>query len=229
MKRLRYERKFLLQTVDAHQAGRLVRQHPWMFYEPYPPRHVNNLYLDTHGLEYYADNVSGNMRRRKVRIRWYGGLFDGSRAPVLEIKHKIGPVGYKIQHDLPPLTLNPHFLQTGFKRYLREAGLPAPVRDNLISLPPVLLNRYHRRYFAARGAPFRITIDREMTYYRADRFGPMAKPAWRDRQQVIVEIKYPKEAEPEIDRVAGFFPFRMTRSSKYVTGVQKAYGFAAGA
>ena len=144
MNRLRYERKFLIQALDAHQAGRLVRQHPGMFYEPFPPRYINNLYLDTHSLDYYADNVSGTMDRRKVRIRWYGDLFEGVNTPVLEIKHKVGPVGYKIQHPLPPLRLKSNFQLTNFKHYLREADLPVPTRDNLISLSPVIFNQYHR-------------------------------------------------------------------------------------
>ena len=227
MNNYRYERKFLVEALDAHQARRLVKKHPRMFFEPYPPRYVNNLYLDTHRFDYYADNVSGTMARCKVRIRWYGELFAGINRPVLEIKHKVGPVGYKIQHRLPPLEHEKDFHRAGFKDYFLSADLPLQVRNHLLSLSPALFNRYHRRYFAARGSPFRITIDREMAYYRTTRVDLGARPAWHDYRQIIVEIKYPREAEPEIDRVAGYFPFRMTRNSKYVTGVNKIYGHSA--
>ena len=227
MKTYRYERKFLVEALDAHQAGRLVKRHPWMFYEPYPPRYVNNLYLDTHQLDNYTDNVSGTMNRRKVRIRWYGYLFEDIQEPVLEIKHKVGPVGYKIQHPLPPLGLQSGAARSNLKEYLRRADLPNPVYDNLVMLSPVLINRYHRRYFAARSGPFRITIDQEMAYFRTNRAAQTTKPAWRDHRHIIVEIKYSRGSEPEIDRVAGYFPFRMTRSSKYVTGVNKIYSHAA--
>ncbi len=105
----RYERKFLVSAVDVHQARRMVKQHPGMFFEPYPPRFINNLYLDTRGLDYYAANVSGTMNRRKVRIRWYGDLFAGMQDPTLEIKRKTGLVGHKIQYPFPPLQLRPNF------------------------------------------------------------------------------------------------------------------------
>ncbi len=35
----------------------LVRRHPGMFYEPFPPRFINNLYLDSEDLQNYEDNL----------------------------------------------------------------------------------------------------------------------------------------------------------------------------
>jgi hypothetical protein len=49
----RYERKFLVEELDAHQVKLLVRLHPALFYQPYPPRQVNSLYLDSPELEDY--------------------------------------------------------------------------------------------------------------------------------------------------------------------------------
>jgi len=98
----RYERKFLVDQLDAHQVRAMVKLHPSMFYEPYPPRYVNNLYLDTEGMENYLDNVSGVGERRKVRIRWYGDLFRDIEKPMLEFKIKNGLVGTKHISLLPP-------------------------------------------------------------------------------------------------------------------------------
>ncbi|MDI6769242.1 MAG: hypothetical protein QMD04_06155 [Anaerolineales bacterium] len=39
----------------------------------------------------------------------------------------------------------------------------------------------------------------------------------------MVELKYENEQEPQADRVAGFFPFRVTRNSKYVQGIKRVY------
>ena len=80
---LRYERKFLVERLDASWVRALVRRHPSMFCETYPPRYVNNLYLDTLGMRHYVDNLNGTPERRKVRIRWYGDLFGDVEAPVL--------------------------------------------------------------------------------------------------------------------------------------------------
>lgn len=224
----RYERKFLVSALDVHQARRLVRQHPGMFFEPYPPRFINNLYLDTRSLEFYADNVSGAMGRRKVRLRWYGDLYTGTQNSTLEIKQKTGMVGCKTQYPFPALPLKPNFRPREFKSLVRSADLPADVKQDLLTLDAVLFNRYHRRYFAARNNPFRITIDHKISYYKATSFGPSFPPAWRDHHHIIVEVKYPGEAESEAERVTSVFPFRMTRNSKYVVGVEKTYGYSAG-
>jgi hypothetical protein len=62
-----------------------------------------------------------------------------------------------------------------------------------------------------------------MTYYRVRKFGNRFISRIRDEGRVIVEMKYEKPFEPQADRVAGFFPFRITRNSKYVTGIESVY------
>ena len=52
----RYERKFLVDRLDEHQVMGLVKRHPSMFVEPYPPRFVNNFYLDTPDMQ--IDSIS---------------------------------------------------------------------------------------------------------------------------------------------------------------------------
>ena len=71
----RYERKFMVEGLDHHQAIALIKRHPYLFYQPYPPRYINNFYLDTPEMDNYYDNVCGAPDRRKVRLRWYGELF----------------------------------------------------------------------------------------------------------------------------------------------------------
>ena len=77
----RYERKFLVEHMGHHHAIALIKQHPYLFYQPYPPRFINNFYLDTPEMDNYDDNVSGAADRRKVRLRWYGDLFGESINP----------------------------------------------------------------------------------------------------------------------------------------------------
>jgi len=47
-----------------------------------------------------------------------------------------------------------------------------------------------------------------------------------DHGVVIVELKYDRADEREAERVASRFPFRLTRSSKYVRGVERVGAFA---
>lgn len=220
----RYERKFLVEELSLAEVRALVRLHPRLFYAPYPPRHVNNLYLDTADMEHYFDNVHGATRRRKVRVRWYGELFGEIERPVLEIKIKDGYVGTKRSYPLPGFCLAPGFGDGALQGVAAAAGLPPAACCELGCLRVVLLNRYHRRYFASRDGRFRLTLDTELAYYRANgALGNHFVHRQTSPCQVIVELKYGVDQEPEAHRVAGFFPFRMTRNSKYVQGVERVY------
>jgi hypothetical protein len=44
-----------------------------------------------------------------------------------------------------------------------------------------------------------------------------------DWHAVVVELKYDVAQELAAGRVASFFPFRVTRNSKYVQGMERVY------
>jgi SPX domain protein involved in polyphosphate accumulation len=219
----RYERKFLVEELDAGQVCLLVRRHPAMFYEPYPPRVVNNLYLDTEEMDNYFANLNGADERCKVRIRWYGELTGQVTSPVLEFKIKNGSVGTKQPYPFPAFRLDENFSQHYFQNIVRDSDLPNPVRHHLRTLNVVLCNNYHRWYYATRDGYYRLTVDTNMAYYRVKKFDNRFLGRVRDESHIIVELKYEKPFEPLADRVAGFFPFRVTRNSKYVTGIESVY------
>lgn len=220
----RYERKFLVEELILHQVLTLVRLHPQMFWAPYPPRYINNLYLDTADLENYHDNVRGAERRRKVRVRWYGELGGTLVGPVLECKFKEGPVGGKLSYPLNGFPLDAAFSGRTLQRAAAVSNLPTIVQQELRTMQVVLLNRYYRHYFASRDGRFRVTVDTELAFYRANgTLGNSLAHRQVDRRGVILELKYDVADEPAAGRVAGFFPFRMTRSSKYVQGMERVY------
>jgi len=219
----RYERKFLVEGLDAGQVRTMVRRHPAMFYEPYPPRVVNNLYLDTEEMDNYYANLGGADERCKVRVRWYGELFGAIASPVLEFKIKSGLVGTKQSYTFPAFRLDESFSQCLFQDLVQGANLPAPVRLHLRTLNVVLCNNYQRWYYATKDGRYRVTVDADMAYYRVRRFGNRFIQHIVDDSHIIVEMKYEKPFELQADRVAGFFPFRVTRNSKYVTGIECVY------
>ena len=219
----RYERKFLVEELDVGQVRLMVKRHPSMFYETYPPRVVNNLYLDTEEMDNYYANLSGAAERRKVRVRWYGELFGAVASPVLEFKIKSGLVGKKQSYPFPALRLDENFSQRTFQELARDSDLPDPVRHHLRTLNVVLRNNYRRWYYATKDGHYRLTVDAEMAYYRVRKFENHFINRVLDDGRVIVEMKYEKPFEPQSDRVAGFFPFRITRNSKYVTGIESVY------
>ena len=100
---LRYERKFLAGRLSLAEVLALVRRHPALFREAYPPRSVNNIYLDSPALRDYHDHIQGVACRSKTRIRWYGSCGVSVERPVLERKIKQGAVGGKLSHPLPAM------------------------------------------------------------------------------------------------------------------------------
>jgi SPX domain protein involved in polyphosphate accumulation len=221
----RYERKFVSEELLPEQVTALVRLHPLLFHPPYPPRQVNSLYLDTADMENYFDNVAGAERRRKVRLRWYGEATGPIRKPMLEIKVKDGLVGKKLSYPIAPFPLDERFCNRVFQEAADRSDLPRVVRDDLGTLSPVLLNGYRRGYFATRDNRFRITVDSLQFFCRIHgTFGnPFPLHRQRNVRDVIVELKYDVDQEPKADRAAGYFPFRVTRNSKYVQGIERVY------
>lgn len=69
MSQFRYERKFVAPDSDLGEVLALVRRHPAAFGQAYPPRTVNNVYLDTPARRDYFDHVAGVGNRSKTRIR----------------------------------------------------------------------------------------------------------------------------------------------------------------
>jgi len=223
VRELRYERKFLVRDLDTGQVRMLVKRHPGMFRERYPPRTVNNLYLDTEEMDHYHANVSGVGERLKVRIRWYGDLFGRITAPMLEFKARHGSVGAKYSYPFPDFQLDESFSQRSFEALVRDSGLPDKVRHRLRFLNVVLANSYYRWYYASHDQRFRITVDAAMTYYRVTKTRNRFGVKFVDRDQVVVELKYQLGLDPQAQRIASFFPFGVAKNSKYVTGIDLVY------
>lgn len=216
----RYEVKFLVDGLDVHQGRALLRAHPALFSEVYPPRYVNNIYLDTVLQANFWDNLVGAADRVKVRIRWYGELFGEIAKPVLEYKIKRGAVGTKLAYPLPTFCLDAKFSQRTLTEIIQSAGrLPERVKHDVLHLRATLLNRYYRAYFATPDRRFRVTLDSELSFYRISALRNTFVHRQTDRSRLIVELKYESEHALEAHRISSHLPFRATRSSKYVAGV----------
>lgn len=217
---MRYERKFVIFDLGVAETEAVIRFHPAVFSEIYHPRYVNNIYFDTPSLDHYHANVRGIAQRVKCRIRWYGKPAGPIARPTLELKRKSGLLGSKESHRLHPFELDDRF---DARHVLEKSDLPATLRCDLGPLHPVLMNRYRRRYFLSHDRKYRLTVDSELAYRTV---GPGASrfPAWLPSDgRVIVELKFGVGGEDEAKRIATRFPFRITRSSKYVLGIEALY------
>jgi hypothetical protein len=216
----RYERKFIAAGFTMAEALALVRRHPRAFREAYPPRTVNNIYLDSPTRSAYQDHVNGAPHRIKHRVRWYGPLENQILDPALERKFKSGSVSGKDSHALAPLTLNGQPVRSCLVAAFDRASLPQRLRAELHHLEPCLLNQYRRHYFVSADGKFRLTVDSDFKFGAAH--SPYAKtyPRCSNMPAVVLELKFEVQYAAQAAEITNSLPMRMMRCSKFVLGIQ---------
>ncbi len=215
----RYERKFVIQGLSLAEILAIVRRHPSAFREAFPPRMVNNVYLDSPPLNDFHDHVNGIGKRSKTRVRWYGTWEGNIEKPVLERKLKWGLLGGKTASALPPIHLNGEGVRPPLGRAFANADLPESTRARLPFLKPTLCNRYRRHYFVSADGCFRLTVDSDLAFGAP---GPRApQPDQAFGEPVVLELKFAPEQSEKVEVVTNAFPFRMRRCSKYVMGIER--------
>ena len=215
----RYERKFTATAAHRSEILPHIKMHPAFFRETYHARQVNNIYLDTPAFKFYHDNKIGISDRKKVRIRWYDDLFGNINSPKLEYKIKSGLLGTKWTFDIVPMAVNKGFSKKYLSDVLMNSDLPAEIIEDLKMLSPTLINSYQRTYFLSGDQKYRLTFDEQLNYYRADISQNNFSIKQEQRNDFILELKYDENEDRHADNISTLFPFRLDKSSKYVTGI----------
>ncbi len=217
----RYERKFLAPELSLGEALAVIRRHPALFHETYPPRFVNSLYLDSPARRDYFDHVNGTANRVKTRIRWYGPLTGQIERPNLERKIKRGLVGGKTACPLPAFHVNGGIAPPDLEAALDRAGLPENLRSALRHMEPALVNSFCRHYFQSADGCFRLTADSNLQFFGLRQGTGSMTPVPSRAAPVIIELKFdPRHAERAAP-VSNALPFRLARCSKYVLGIER--------
>ena len=217
----RYERKFFTDYLLKEEIEGVIKLHPAAFSEIYYERRVNNIYLDSLSMKNYFDNISGAENRIKVRVRWYGDTFGFIRTPVLELKIKRGPMCRKSSFPLEGFGFDEKFSIEDFRGVMRKSRLPEALMLDLLCLNFSLLNSYKRRYYLSGDKNYRVTRDSGLKFYEVRAFDNTYANPSSDYSNSIVEIKYGREHNDSAHRITNVFPFRMTRSSKYIIGLER--------
>lgn len=216
----RYERKFLISELSLKEVEAIIKFNPHVFSEIFYKRRVNNIYLDSLDFGSYMDNIHGNSQRMKIRIRWYGKLFGLIKNPVLEIKARDNKLGKKTVFALRPFVLDQRFTN---KLLQKEVFAKSKLPDWLIELLKLsqlsLLNSYKRRYFISADKQHRITLDDDLIFFKIKNRNNLFKEKIADKRNVILELKYKRKDDLKASQITQYFPFRMTKSSKYVQGI----------
>ena len=215
----RYERKFLVENLCVNEINNIVRFNQLNFQKVYENRFINNIYFDDVAMNNYRDNIEGNTNRKKVRIRWYGELKGKNEKPNLEIKIKKGEIGYKNKFLLNNFSVIEDF-NSEYNKICEN--LKDLKKFHLVSsLRPTLVNRYQRSYFESFNKEFRLTIDQDLEYFTFFNNRISFFQRFQQKNTVIVELKYATQYSQNANIVSNQFTFRLSKSSKYIMGIDK--------
>lgn len=215
----RYERKFLVQNIELLRIEHLIKNCRNSFSEIFYQRKINNIYLDSFSKESYLSNIFGTFHRVKIRIRWYGETFRKIEEPVLELKLKKGELGKKMSFTLKPFTLDKTFSKKKLDLIFKNSSLPNWLREMLKFYNPVLLNSYNRKYFISKNKNYRMTLDFNMKFYHLKENNNFFVDNFFDNLNTVVELKYLSKNDEFVDQITQSFPFRLTKNSKYISGI----------
>lgn len=219
----RYERKFFISELSDKEVEAIVKLHPALFSEIYHQRFVNNIYYDFLDLSNFYDNIDGVTNRIKFRIRWYGETFNVIKKPILELKIKNGLLGKKVSYLLRPFKIDRYINFQTISDSINRSDIPEIIKIKLKSSIPILLNHYTRKYFQSANRLYRITIDTYQIFYQINSQNISFSNKSKDDMNVILELKYDQDCETNANFITNYFPFRMTKSSKYVRGIYDLY------
>ena len=214
----RYERKFLSQEFDRTTLQAMVKILPGGFNEIYHQRQVNNIYFDTFDYENYFDNVDGAPQRKKVRIRWYGEINELVQVPILEVKIKYSLMGTKLSYPLPSFNVNEYSSNDFLYNLTSQSNIPRELVTLIKVQQPKLINTYSRTYYESVNTKIRITIDDCLSFYDPQK-NEIDKNFNIKNMNTILEVKYPKSSDTIVNQITSRLPFRLSKSSKYVTGI----------
>ncbi len=159
----RIERKFYVTPKQVGIAYGLLRQVCRPDGE-YPTGLVNSRYFDTFDLDEHQKSMSGDLRKDKVRIRWYGDNDspDGARTIYVELKSKQGFAGTKrrLKMEVPAYRLTmPHLSRGIVPRALLSNTLSSFGHFPSKLLCPVVKITYWRYRFTEPLTGQRVALD----------------------------------------------------------------------
>lgn len=211
---MRYERKYRIENASLREVEAVIRQNPACFQTAFPDRWINSIYMDDVGFNSLQENLSGISKRNKYRIRWYGLTLSEIKKPNLEIKIKNNFTNTKKFYELPNFTLDRDFDCVDFV----EKQVPN-LQQRLF---PVSIIQYLRSYYVSQNGKVRATIDRELKYYLYQGRLLLDRSPAKD-PGIILEIKYDKDYDDQMQFIFQKIPFRLTKNSKYVSSINAHY------
>jgi hypothetical protein len=224
----RFERKFAIRPANIGFAYTFLRQICRADKE-YPVDRITSLYFDTVDLDQYQKSDSGELRKNKVRIRWYGSDIKKPQAEIpvyLEVKQREGFASSKQRQKftVPRKVLEPSNLRSGvidkttINQTLASFGhfLEKHVR-------PVIVISYQRYRFSEIQTGIRVSLDSDI------RATVVASDLGRQSREVrlvngVIEVKGPSIELPITLRRMRLLDTDWSRFSKYGNCMDAHFG-----
>ena len=212
----RHEIKFISNVRSAYLIDGWLRDNEAGFKLHWPQRFINSIYFDDFNYSCYQENLSGASYREKLRLRWYGE----DRAPTnakLEVKVKKNKIGWKFQESVPDFNVS------DINPFCLDRLVIAPSVLSVVKAQPVptLFVNYYRKYFISRDGRVRITVDDRINFDSTFNYKKPSKFINVNNFPItIVEVKFLVSDLEFASPIIGNLPFKSTRGSKYVLGVQ---------
>lgn len=153
---------------------------------------IYSIYFDTQDWQAFYAKLSGNIHRKKLRLRTYNNSPEPNEYIFAEIKEKDNT---EVLKRRTAITLNEaHHLNRGRQKNARS-NVYDEWRYSMLrnSLRPKLLNRYKRLAFYSKSTDdLRITVDKDVQYSLVDRIDfsrPTQKIYWA-QDICVIEVKF---------------------------------------
>lgn len=218
IKERRFEQKFLVPLPYVYQVKEIL-SHTCVCDRRYEEDTVCSLYFDSRNLHAFNEVLNGDIRKSKLRLRWYELSSAKINDPVdayLEIKNKEGFRGLKHRKkiSLPQRVLNSpmreeNFLTPDFLETLSEIG--GNGKNHYL---PIILIKYRRARFWDILSGLQICFDYglKVTHINSDLVNGVAPV---DVNKSVLEIKGSTYHWPKALKMLAPFSLRSTSFSKY--------------
>ena len=208
MMETRFERKWVVKNIFISELISALKVSNFEFSKHYDSRWVNSIYYDDMFNSSVYQNLNGDQKKQKVRLRWYGEKKISN--PRLEIKNKNMFLTTKTNKKI------------FFSGKYPDNKILQDINDQVKSVSPFLINHlpktsthYYRHYFISKNKKIRATID-EKIYYLSINNLKIDLLQKRDFN-LILELKYNKNFDEYVRQsFTKNNSLRISKNSKFI-------------
>tara|TARA_B100000989_G_scaffold193227_1_gene145809 strand:- start:120 stop:767 length:648 start_codon:yes stop_codon:yes gene_type:complete len=204
----RFERKWVIKNIFISQLISALKISNFEFIKHHNSRWVNSIYYDDMFNSSVYQNLNGDQKKQKIRLRWYGKkkIFN----PKVEIKTKNMFLTTKTNKKI------------FFKGNYPDNKMLLDINDKVTSVSPFLVNHspktsthYFRHYFVSKNKKIRATIDENIYYLTINNL--KINLAEKRDFNLILELKYDRIYDEYVrQNFSKNNSLRISKNSKFI-------------